>query len=232
MIPISISPAISRVCPDMHLIAITCEVVNTTPDQRLWSLIEEEASLLQQTSRLEEINKLEPIRATRQAYKQLGKDPNRYRPSAEALRRRILRGLPLYAIDTLVDIINLVSIRSGYSIGGFDAGKISGALTLGAGEAGEKYEAIGRGEMNIEGLPVYRDAQGGIGTPTSDEERTKIDIHTTQLLMIINGYSGKDGLEETAGMAISLLTDYVSASQMEVCLINPHEQKSITSFLR
>ena len=65
-----------------------------------------------------------------QAYKRLGKDPNRYRPSAEALRRRILRGLPLYKIDTLVDIVNLVSIRSGYSIGGFDADKIVGGLEL------------------------------------------------------------------------------------------------------
>ena len=59
--------------------------------------------MVRQTMKLEYVNKWLPIRATRQAYKKLGKDPNRYRPSAEALRRRILRGLPLYRIDTLVD---------------------------------------------------------------------------------------------------------------------------------
>ncbi len=92
---------------------------------------------IRSTCKIEDINKWTPIFATRQAYKRLGKDPNRYRPSAEALRRRILRGLPLYKIDTLVDIVNLVSIRSGYSIGGFDADKIVGGLELGVGKEGK-----------------------------------------------------------------------------------------------
>lgn len=93
------------------------------------------------------------IHATREAYKKCGKDPSRYRPSGEALCRRILRGISLYQIDTLVDLINLVSIRFGYSIGGFDADKIVGdALVLGIGKAGEPYEGIGRGELNIEGM--------------------------------------------------------------------------------
>ena len=64
-----------------------------------------------------------------------------------------------------------------------------GSLVLGVGREGEIYHGIGRGELNIAGLPVYRDAVGGIGTPTSDEERTKIGLDTTHLLMIINGYS-------------------------------------------
>ena len=50
---------------------------------------------------------------------------------------------------------------------------MGGADTLGVGKAGEPYEGIGRGTINIEGLPVYRDQIGGVGTPTSDNERTK-----------------------------------------------------------
>ena len=69
-------------------------------------------------------------------------------------------------------------------------------LVLGIGKAGEPYEGIGRGELNIEGMPVYRDAVGGVGTPTSDNERTKISEGTTHLLAIMNGYSGSEGLEE------------------------------------
>ena len=87
-----------------------------------------------------------------------------------------MRGIPLYQIDTLVDLINLVSLRTGHSIGGFDTDKIQGThLELGIGKAGEPFEGIGRGVLNIEGLPVYRDSFGGIGTPTSDHERTKMD---------------------------------------------------------
>ena len=115
-----------------------------------------------------------------------------------------------------MDLINLVSIRSGYSIGGFDADKIEGNLTLGVGREGELYQGIGRGVLNIAGLPVYRDRVGGIGTPTSDEERTKISMETTSLLMIINGYSGSEGLSEAGEYAIDLLRRYASAENVRV----------------
>ena len=46
--------------------------------------------------------------------------------------------------------------------------------------------------INIEGLPVYRDATGGVGTPTSDNERTKITLQTTHLVVLINGYDGNE----------------------------------------
>ena len=79
------------------------------------------------------------------------------------------------------------------------------------GEPGEEFEGIGRGVLNIECMPVVRDAVGGIGTPTSDHERTKMDIGTTHILVIINGYSGSEGLHEAATMTTELLTRYASA---------------------
>lgn len=229
MIQITLSEDILAACPDLHVLAIACRVRNTESDLRLWDEIAQEEETVRQTMKLEEVNKWLPIRATRQAYKKLGKDPNRYRPSAEALRRRILRGLPLYRIDTLVDLINLVSIRSGYSIGGFDAMKIQGdRLVLGVGKEGEVYRGIGRGELNIAGLPVYRDDIGGIGTPTSDEERTKIDMETTSLLMIINGYSGENGLMEAGRYTAECLRKYNEASDMEAMLITRNQTISVT----
>ena len=150
------------------------------------------------------------IAATRRVYKACGKDPSRYRPASEALIRRMLQGKELYQIDTLVDLINLASIRFGYSIGGFDADKFHGdTLTLGIGKAGEPYEGIGRGMINVEGLPVYRDADGGVGTPTSDNERTKIDINTTHLLVLINGYDGDEAqVRANADFILDLVRKY------------------------
>ena len=79
----------------------------------------------------------------------------------------------------------------GYSIGGFDYEKIQGdTLCLGVGQSGEPYEGIGRGMLNIENLPVYRDTIGGIGTPTSDNERTALSLDTKHLLALVNGYDG------------------------------------------
>lgn len=207
-----ISDEIRKACPQFRGLAILADVHNTAYCEPLWQEIEHFTQEYRQRYITESIKTMRPIQATREAYKRCGKDPSRYRPSAEALCRRILKGSPLYQIDTLVDLINVVSIASGYSIGGFDADKIEGdTLTLGIGRAGEPYEGIGRGELNIEGMPVYRDARGGIGTPTSDNERTKLTLQTTRLLTIINGYSGEDGLREAGDYMQELLRRYAGS---------------------
>ena len=207
-----ISDEIRKACPQFRGLAILADVHNTAYCEPLWQEIEHFTQEYRQRYTTESIKTMRPIQATREAYKRCGKDPSRYRPSAEALCRRIFKGSPLYQIDTLVDLINVVSIASGYSIGGFDADKIEGdTLTLGIGRAGEPYEGIGRGELNIEGMPVYRDARGGIGTPTSDNERTKLTLQTTRLLTIINGYSGEDGLREAGDYMQELLRRYAGS---------------------
>lgn len=217
MYQITVSEEIKNACPIFKGAAVYAEVTNTAFCEGLWEEINAFTRELTSTTQPEDI-KLQPaIAATREAYKRCGKDPSRYRPSAEALRRRLMRGIALYQIDTLVDLINLVSLRTGYSIGGFDADKIQGTdLKLGVGRTEEPFEGIGRGVLNIEGLPVYRDAVGGIGTPTSDNERTKMDLGTQHILAIVNGYSGQEGLQETVEMIQELLKKYASSNGGEI----------------
>lgn len=212
MFTITVAKEIKEVCPVFAGAAVYAEVRNSLHHEGLWAEINAFARELTNDYRLEDIKMQPAIAATREAYKRCGKDPNRYRPSAEALRRRLLRGISLYQIDTLVDLINLVSLRTGYSIGGFDADKIKGnCLELGVGRANEAFEAIGRGVLNIEGLPVYRDSMGGIGTPTSDEERTKMELCTTHILAIVNGYSARQGIQQAAEMIQQLLVTYAES---------------------
>ena len=212
---IIVSEEIKNACPQFAGIAVSATVKNTPYSEELWRKIDEFTVRYREMYTTDSIKDMVTIRATREAYKKCGKDPSRYRPSGEALCRRILRGISLYQIDTLVDLINLVSIRYGYSIGGFDADKFEGdTLTLGIGKAGEPYEGIGRGELNIEGMPVYRDAIGGVGTPTSDNERTKLGLETTRLLAIVNGYSGKEGLRDAANYMVELLKEFASAENV------------------
>ena len=215
MIELRISEQVRAACPQLAVGALACRVFNPATSDELWAEVEAECRRVAGTYRLEDINKRPAIQATRQAYKAFGKDPNRYRPSAEALCRRAVKGLPLYRISALVDIINIVSMRSGFSIGGFDADKIrGGVLELGVGTADDVFEGIGRGMLNIEGLPVWRDAEGGIGTPTSDHERTKLTTGTTRLLMIVNAYNGHDGLPEALDLATDLLCRYAGAEEV------------------
>ncbi|NMA74681.1 MAG: hypothetical protein GX963_11080 [Bacteroidales bacterium] len=210
---ITVSDEIKKACPKFRGAAVYASVKNSPKNEELWKEISVFTNELKENRTIAEIKNHPAIKATREVYKILGKDPNRYRPSSEALQRRILRNLPLYQISTLVDLINLVSLKSGYSIGGFDADCIIGnELELGVGKHQEPFEAIGRGEMNVEFLPLYRDAQGGIGTPTSDHERSKISIGTKHVLILINGYSGETGLRESVDLTIELLHKYVESS--------------------
>jgi DNA/RNA-binding domain of Phe-tRNA-synthetase-like protein len=140
---IQISTKIRETCPELRLAILTCEVKNSITSDAFWAEMEDEFRNIRATYSLEEINKRPEIQATRKAYKVLGKDPNRYRPSAEALCRRIVREIPMYKVSILVDIINLVSIRSGFSIGGFDLAKIQGDVELGVGTNTDEFEAIG-----------------------------------------------------------------------------------------
>ena len=207
---VNVSQEIESVCPEFVGACVEAQVVNTPYCEELWQEIEALGERFRNELTTESLKDMTSIAATRRVYKACGKDPTRYRPASEALIRRMLQGKELYQRDTLVDLVNLASIAYGYSIGGFDADKFVGnTLTLGIGREGEPYEGIGRGLLNICGLPVYRDAEGGVGTPTSDNERTKMTIDTRHLVVLINGYDGNEQrVRENAEYIQQLLCKY------------------------
>lgn len=216
MIDIKVDDRIVAACPELRIGAVSATVVNSETSDALWGEIEQSAQEIKNSYELLEINKRPAVAATRHLYKTLGKDPGRYRMAAEQLCRRIIRGLGLYRLTTLIDITNLVSFRSGYSVSGLDADKLVGdTLTLGVGETGEVYHGIGRGELNIEHLPVYRDAVGCCATPTSDEERTKLELTTRHIQFNINGFGPEMPMEQAVTWMVDLLKRYASATEVE-----------------
>ncbi|MEE1297329.1 MAG: phenylalanine--tRNA ligase beta subunit-related protein [Muribaculaceae bacterium] len=221
MLPkIIIDERIKNVCPELKIGLIKARVDNVETSAELWAEIEREAAAIVGKYELLEVNKRPAVAQTRALYRALGKDPNRYRVASEALCRRVIRGLGLYRIDTLVDLINLVSIKSGYPISGLDADKLVGdTLVMGVGEEGELYNGIGRGLLNISGMPVYRDEKGGVATPTSDEERSKITLDTCTLQMNINGFGEEMPMEEAVAWSVELLKRYASATDIETAIV-------------
>ncbi|MGN0228174.1 MAG: B3/4 domain-containing protein [Muribaculaceae bacterium] len=204
----------------MKIGLVRAKVVNTPTSDELWAELEHAAEEIRQQYELLAINSRPAVAATRKLYRRLGKDPNRYRVASEALCRRVIRGLVLYRLTTLVDLINLVSMVSGYAISGLDADKIVGdTLHLGVGAEGESYEGIGRGQLNIQGMPVYRDAVGGVATPTSDEERTKITEQTVTVQININGYGSEMPMTQAVAWTVELLNRYARATDVESDII-------------
>ena len=208
--------------PGLRLLALSADITDGPTDDALWNEVQTVASRIAASYEMPMVNKRPGIAATRAAYKAFGKDPNRYRPSTEAMCRRIVRGDGLYRVSNVVDLVNLLSIASGHSIGAFDRDLIAGdTLHLGIGQEGEPYEAVHRGELNIAGLPVLRDAVGGIATPTSDNARTAIRPETKHLFMVANLYGDEMSAEDLAEYATRLLTQYAAATNIEYTVYKP-----------
>ena len=159
------------------------------------------------------------ILATRAGYKALGKDPARYRGSAEALLRRVIVGKGLPRINNVVDVINLVSVESRLPVGLYDLAKVQGDIVFRAGRAGETYKGIGKYVLNLEGLAVFCDAIGPHGSPTSDSERTMVMEATKEVIAIIISFAGAEGLERGAQRMSQLLKEYADGREIEIHMI-------------
>ncbi len=217
---ITIDHPLSQACPKLAIQAILAEVTVEPSSADLWQEIHQVIQDLQLKYTPENYNKQKAIVDSRTAYKALGKDPSRYRLSAEALLRRIFKNKGLYKVNNLVDLLNAVSIQTGFSIGGYDADKIVGDIRFGAGQANEDYQAIGRGELNIEHLPVFRDDLGAFGTPTSDSTRTMVTEETKRFLMLIISFDGKEDLDAAKDIAVTYLKKYAKLEAFTASMVD------------
>jgi DNA/RNA-binding domain of Phe-tRNA-synthetase-like protein len=159
------------------------------------------------------------VEATRKAYKALGKDPARYRGSAEALLRRVVAGKGLPQINAVVDAINLLSVESRLPVGLYDLGHVVGEIVFRAGVAGETYKGIGKYDLNLEGLPVFCDAAGPHGSPTSDSERTMVTARTKKVIAVIISFGGAEELERWTERLGALFAQYAAGAGIETGIV-------------
>ncbi|MBK5961821.1 hypothetical protein CCR97_26960 [Rhodoplanes elegans] len=218
---IVIDPAVKAACPSLVLGLVEARVVNGTDDPALGVALDACAAAVTRDMVIEDIARLPAVQALRRGYRALGKDPTRYRGSQEALMRRILRGLGLYRINTVVDLMNLVSIESRQSLGVYDRDKIVGdAIVMRVAATGETYKGIGKDVLNLEGLPVYVDAQGPFGSPTSDSQRAMVTVETTRILLVVTAFGGGDGLPAVLDRTAELLRAHAQADAIATAVVD------------
>ncbi len=211
-VDVTIDAALMAKCPRTTLGCVTAQVeARASPESLIAELNSREQSVL----RLPEpraVLEAPQILATRAAYKALGKDPARYRGSAEALLRRVIAGKGLPRINAVVDIINLVSVESRLPIGLYNLAHVQGDIVFRAGRAGETYKGIGKYDLNLGGLPVFCDALGPHGSPTSDSERTMVTSETKNVLAVIISFGGKEGIDRWTQRMSELFAQHASGS--------------------
>jgi len=215
-VDVTIDAELKRKCPKTALGCVLSQVQAAISPS---ALIAELGNCEQAILRLPEprsVLESPQILATRAAYKALGKDPARYRGSAEALLRRVIAGKGLPRINAVVDIINLVSVESRLSIGLYDLARVQGDIVFRAGRAGETYKGIGKYDLNLEGLPVFCDAVGPHGSPTSDSDRTMVTSETKHVLAVIISFGGEAGLDRWTQRTSELFTRFASANGCEI----------------
>lgn len=176
---------------------------NSAKNQAMWDeLLDPLNEQISTNDTLEDIRNSEQIKATKAGYKELGKGPSRFRPSSDALWRRVVKGKGLYQINALVDLNNYLSLKYKMPFGSYDLDKISGDITLTKGESGASYAGIGKSDIYIENLLVLADDDGPFGSPTSDSTRAMISDDTVSGLMVgyLFGFSSADITELQDGV--------------------------------
>ncbi len=220
MLDIKISDKIKSKLRNCIIASLQADVKVQLSDKLLRAKLDKACETFAANHKVEDISKLAVIADSRKAYKILGKDPARYRLSSEALLRRIVKEKDIYKINNIVDINNLISITSHYSICAFDVSKIAPPVLFTIGAKDDEYYGIGRGLLNIENLPVFEDAKGKFGSPTSDSERVKITKDTTQVSMNIISFSEINDLHTQLKILKEKLIEFAEAKNIESRIIS------------
>jgi DNA/RNA-binding domain of Phe-tRNA-synthetase-like protein len=216
---VTIDPGVKKKCPRVALGVLMARVhTGEAPAALLTDMKACEAQILKNPEP-RAILEAPAISATRAGYKALGKDPARYRGSAEALLRRIISGKHFPEINSVVDIINLVSVESRIPSGLYDLANVQGDILFCVGRSGETYKGIGKYDLNLEGLPIFCDAAGPHGSPTSDSERTMVTGATEQVVAIFVSFAGGEMLERWCQRMSALFEQYSEGREISIEIV-------------
>ncbi|AWI05785.1 B3/B4 domain-containing protein [Clostridium drakei] len=219
MIDILICEEIKKICPEMTLGCIQAHVNVENSSDSLLKEINDYCEVLKKEIHIENLASSPRIMDGRTVYKKLGKAPSKYRLSSEALIRRILQGKGLYKVNNIVDINNLISLKSKFPVGSYNTKNLHSPISLVIGKEGDQYKGIGKENINIESLPVLTDSLGHFGSPTSDSERAMITNDAGEILMCIFSFSGKDNIKEYLECGKQLLERYANGEDITIKII-------------
>jgi len=175
----------------IELPAVTLAVVEadglgvSASDAGLARLMDDVCDRKRREFTVETLAEAEPIRAVRAMFRAWDIDPSKYRPSSEALLRRVVQGKGLYRVSNVVDIGNVGSIETGWPFGCYDRAWIQPPIALRQGAPGEHYEGIGKRTWHLAGRPVLADRDGPFGSPISDSTRSMISEIAREVLVVI-----------------------------------------------
>ena len=203
-------------CPECRLGWLCYEAEPVEDDAAVWENLEVFLPLLKTRLEKTPLADMPNLGESRRGYKACGKDPGRWRVSSESLYRRVRQGRELYRINSVVDVNNLVSLETGFSLGSYDRDHLEGVLILRRGLPGESYAGIGKDAVELENMPLLADEAGAVGSPTSDSTRAMVTTESRRFLTVIYSFSSRCEVEKALALASSRFEKLAGAREI-VC---------------
>ncbi len=143
-----------------------------------------------------DIKKNRDIIPYRQAFSELGFNPNKYLSSIEAMVKRVAKGGDLPSINPVVDLVNAVSLQYMLPMGAHDMDALEGEIAVRFAVPGDTFVPLGEtGEEAVEpGELVYADAKR-IRTRRwiwRQSDRGKITAESRNIFFPIDGFRGEN----------------------------------------
>ena len=218
---VNIADGLTDIYPDIRLGCLRFQAQVRKSDPQFWKYLDEEV-LPQVRKKISgaEWNAVPGVKGSRAAYRAFGRDPGRYRVSSEALLRRVRQGDELYHVNSVVDVNNLVSVRTGMSAGSYDLAEIHGAVTLRKAGKGEGYQGIGKDFLDLENMLILADSEGPFGSSTSDSRRAMVTEKTRDILVVLYCFEKEIQLEQTLADAKEAFERFAKAADTETWIVS------------
>ena len=217
---VSIDKDLFSVYSDIRLGLLRFHADVKASDDHFWEYMNAEV-LPQVRSSVEgkEWSEIPGIKGSRAAYKAFGRNPGRYRVSSESLIRRVRRGDELYHINSVVDVNNLISVKSGLSVGSYDLGQVHGVVRLRKAGHGEGYTGIGKDFLDMENMLVLADDDGIFGSSMSDSTRAMVTDSAADILVVIYCFENDIDLDALLREAENAFKRFAGAEDVECWIV-------------
>lgn len=125
------------------------------------------------------------LESWRSIFKKTGANPSRYRPSAEALYRRVAKQNYFSPTQSAVDSNTFFSLYYSIPLGLYDRDTLGNDIHFTIGTSSTSYDALNGRETSLDGILHSADETGPFGSPYVDSTRSAVTTETTNAVHVV-----------------------------------------------